>query len=174
MNESPPSSYRLMKLVALAQDTLDRLREEDGLVVETEEEIRAALADEGVSVESIMSALGRAALDAKIYVELISQRMADLRARQDRAERRVEAIRASLLQAMQQLGFSVYGDPEFSASWRMGPPPIHVTDIDALPDICVRTVREPNKRAIRDMMAVAPVPGVAVGNSQPVLTLRSK
>lgn len=172
MNHLPPNSYRLMNLIALAQETLDRLRQEDGQIIETEDELRTALNEEGVSVDSIMAVLGRAALDAQAMVGMISQRMADLRVRQDRAERRVETIRATLLQAMQSLGLSTYGDPEFSASWRMGKAKWHVTDIDALPASCVK--REENKRVIGDMLAVGPVPGVVVGNAAPILTLRSK
>lgn len=175
MNHAPPSSYRLMEVIAVAQSTLACLRDEDGLIAEDEAEIRAALNGEGVSVDSILTALGRAVLDAQTYAGLISERRMALQARQDRAERRIETIRAALLQAMQAIGLTTFGDPEFSASWRMGKPKVHVTSVDELPEACVRTIREPNKRAIGEMLAEGTeVPGASLSNAAPILVLRSK
>jgi hypothetical protein len=174
MNVPLPSAFRLMQVIADAQRTLSQLREEDGLVLETEDELRKALSVEGISVDAILATLGRAALDAQAEVGMISERMVDLRVRLDRAERKVEKIRTTLLQAMQALELPSYHDPEFSASVRPGKPRVVVTDVSALPASCIRTVIEPDKRAIADCLAAGPVPGAMFSNAQPVLTLRSK
>ncbi len=181
MNIKPPSSYRLMEIVALAQATLSHLREYDGQVIETEDELRAGLTEEGISIDEIITRLGRAALDAKAYVGMISQRMSDLQSRMDRANRRKEVIRNTLLQAMQALGLPSYHDPEFTASVRMGEPKVIVTDVDALPTHCVvhQVVKTPDKDAIREAISDAAsigkdVPGATLSNGVAILTLRSK
>jgi Siphovirus Gp157 len=175
MNAPLPSAFKLMQVIAEAQRTLSQLREEDGLVIETEDELHEALSIEGISVKGVLTKLGRAALDAQAYVGMISERMVDLRRRQDRAERRLETIRATLLQAMQSLELESYRDPEFSASVKLGKPKVVVTDVNALPGPCIRTVIEPDKRVIADYLAVGrPVPGAMLGNGAPYLTLKSK
>jgi len=182
MNHTPaPSSYRVMQIITLARDTLDRLREDDGLVIETEEELRSALNEEGAQLDSIMAALGCAALDAKLYVELISQRMADLRARQDRAERWEEVLRNTLLQAMQMLDVPTWKDPEFTAGVGWTKPKVYFTDVDLLPANCVRHKVEkiPDKAATREAIINAAaegktLPGATLGNPEPYLVLRSK
>lgn len=169
-----PSAYKLMEVIALAQATLARLREEDGLLLETELELRFALIDEGVSVDDVLSRLGRAALDAEVMVEVTKVRIDRLKARYERCQRREETIRATLLQAMQAVGLPSFPDPEFSASVSKGKAKVLVTDVDALPDDCVRLERVPIKTIIAQRLALGPVPGAILSNGGDVLSIRSK
>jgi hypothetical protein len=171
---TPPSAHRLMEVIALAQATLARLRAEDGLLLESEIELRFALIDEGVSVDDVISRLGRAALDAEVMVEVTKTRMDRLKARYERFVRREETIRATLLQAMQAVGMKSFHDPEFSASFSQGKSSVLITDAESLPDYAVRIKREPNKTAIAEYLQVGPVPGAVLSNGGDVLTLRSK
>lgn len=170
-----------MEVIALAQATLDRLREDDGLVLETEDELRGALADEGVTIDDVLSWLGRAALDARAYKEMIEQRMAALELRHARAEGHHETLRATLFQAMQALGLPSFRDAEFNASISSGKTKVFVTDIEALPTHCVhhKVVKTPDLGAIREAIADSAacgkeLRGATLSNAQPILTIRTR
>jgi hypothetical protein len=172
---SAPSSYHLMEVIALAQATLERLREEDGLVLETEDELRSALTEEGIGADEILSRLGRAALDATAMVEMTKARLDNLKARHARFERQEEIIRATLLQAMQAMGLKTFRDPEFNAAVANGKPKVIVTYVNALPATCVRTKREPDKTMIKYLLLQEDVvPGALLSNAEPFITIGSK
>lgn len=163
------------ELISLARRTLDQLRDEDGLVLETEDDIREALQDEGISIDGVLSTLGRAALDTKLMVDMIEGRMEALSMRLKRYERREAVIRATLLQAMSILGLKFFRDPEFNAYVREGKPKIIVTDIDALPPNCVRIKREPDKTAIGWILRDhGDVPGAMLSNAESYLVIGNK
>lgn len=170
-----PSSHRLMEVISLAQATLERLREEDGLVLETEAELRFALTDEGVSVDDVLSRLGRAALDAKAYGEAVDARIAALQLRRARFQGQEERWRQTLFQALQALGLSSFGSAEFSATVSKGKAKVMVTDVDALPPTCVRLKREPDRKAIAEWLEDGGLlAGATLSNAEPFLTIRCK
>ena len=166
---------RHVEVLTLARRRLEYLREDEGLVLETEEELRQALDEEGVSVDRILSILGRAKLDTKMMVEMIEARMEALAGRLKRYERQEANIKATLLRAMQILGLPSFRDPEFNAAVRTGNPKVIITDINALPEHCVRIKREPDKTLIGQILSDGgEVPGAMLSNAEAYLTLGAK
>lgn len=174
---APPSAWRVQQIVSLARQTLDSLREIHGLVIEDEDEALAALAEEGVDVETVLSMLGRAALDAKADVEAANARLAALCGRRDRAARREEVLRETLLAALQAVGMQSHKDAEFTASWRHGKPKLLITDETRLPAdlITEKITLEPDRQAIRAALDAGElIPGAQLSNGNSILTLRTK
>lgn len=178
MNEvRPVSGYHLQKVIALAQETISRLRSEDGLVIETEAEIATALADEGVQVEDVLRQLVRAALDAKAKGVAADARVADLRARRERFKRQEEAYRATVLAAMDALGMSKFSDPEFTLSISAGKPKLQIIDDAIIPDRYTEMIMttSPDKAAIKAALERGEeVPGATMSNGAAVLTVRTR
>jgi hypothetical protein len=173
----PPNTYAIQRLVALARETLASLRDEHGQVIDSDAELLAALADEGVGIDTVLSHLGRAALDAAADVAAADARINALSARYDRHARRESALRAALLQAMGAVGLKSYKDAEFTAAVRYGQARVQITDPDALPaGLVTETVtRKPHRVAIRDALeAGKTIPGATLDNGPPVLTIRNK
>lgn len=167
------NSPRHTEVLNLARITLARLRDEHGLVLDDDEDVLAALAEEGISIDEILSRLGRAALAADDMVEMLDARIKRLTARRDRFKSREALIRGTLLQAMQTLGLKKFRDAEFTAGVAEGKPKVIITDPDALPATCVRIKREPDKPMIRWHLDHGLVPGAELSNAESFLTIRS-
>jgi hypothetical protein len=176
MNEYQ-DTWAVAHIVTIARDTLASLRDEHGQIIDGDAELLAALADEGVDVSTVLSRLGRAALDAAADVAAADARIEALRARRDRHLRREAAMRAALQQAMGALGLRKYRDAEFSASRRYGQAKLVITNAAEIPDDLVKesVTRSPLRPEIRAAMdAGRTVPGVLLDNTAPVLTLLTK
>jgi len=93
-------------------------------------------------------------------------------------EQRSENTRSAMSWAMQESGMKkIPADvlPDLSVSMRDGKAPLSDPDMTLLPDEFCRFKREPDKAKIREALeAGADVPGAYLGNSKPVLTIRSK
>jgi hypothetical protein len=177
VNAAPPNAWRVQQIVSLARQTLDSLREIHGLVIDDEDEALAALAEEGVDVETVLSRLGRAALDARADVEAANARLTALAGRRDRAARREEVLRETLLAALQAVGMKSHKDAEFSASWRHGKPKLLITDETRLPaDLITQKITlVPDREAIRAALDAGElIPGASLSNGNSILTLRTK
>lgn len=162
-----------IEVITLARMTLEAARNEDGLVLETDDEILSALSEEGVTVNDALSRLGTAVLDAEAMVEMTEIRMTNLAARRDRYKRRAQLLRGTLQQSMDMLGLKKFRDAEFSVAVMAGKPKVIITDIDALPESCIRTKREPDKTILRWRLEQGPVPGAELSNAESYLTIRS-
>lgn len=177
MTAVAPSAWQIQQIVSLARQTLAGLREDHGQVIDDDDQTLDALAGEGVDAATALSSLGRAALDAKAWVEATNARIDDLCARRDRAERREEILRETLLSALMALGLSAHKDVEFTASWRHGKPKLLVTDVAALPADLVteQVVRVADRTAVRAALdAGEMIPGATLGNAAPILMIRNK
>ena len=174
-------TYRMQQIMRVAEATVEWLRTEHGQVIDTIDEIIAALDAEGIDAPGVLRAMTRAALDAKAMKEAADTRLADLRERSERFGRQYDRWRAALADAMEIMpadkdGKRKFVDPEFTLSLRPGEAKLVVTDVDALPDHCVRLERKPIMSAIKEWsMAGDPMPpGVELRNGAPVLTVRSR
>jgi hypothetical protein len=172
MNEQSPSAWRVMQVIALAQQTLDTLRTEHGQVLEDEDSLRAALADEGASVDVLLSAIGRGILDARADVDAANARLDALCARRDRAARREERLRDTLLQALQAIGMSSFKAIEFGASWNAGKSRLAI--VGEVPDDFTVAERKPVTMDIKAELERGPLPFAVWTTPVPVLTIRSK
>jgi Siphovirus Gp157 len=189
-----PSAYQLEKIVSLAQQTVESLRTEHGLVLDDDESLLAALAEENVPVERIITLLVRAALDSKAMGVAADARLFDLRQRRKRFQRAEAAYRKTVQDVLESLGLTKFSDPEFTLSLGAGQSKVIVTEIDPwrLPDewVTVETTRTPDKARIKTALEArraeinaalergAGVPpeleGAILSNGSAVLTVRTK
>lgn len=86
-----------------------------------------------------------------------------------RAEKRREAALA-LLNAMGQRKIEM---PDFTASIRAVPPKVEITDEAALPDSVCKTVRMPDRAAIKEALASGPVAGAHMSNGAETISIRT-
>jgi chromosome segregation ATPase len=112
--------------------------------------------------------------DAKIMVSGLKEHISDLRARQDRFEWRIDSLRQTIATLMDRANVSKIEMAAATVSIRNGQPQL-VGDIDPmdLPVDLVRTTIEPDKTAIKNALkAGREVPGYALSNAPPQLTIR--
>jgi hypothetical protein len=101
--------------------------------------------------------------------------ISDLRARQDRYDRRQEALRALAFRIMEIAGLKKLELPLATLAIAAGRPKVVITDAAALPAVYVRTVREPAKVLIADTIKSGhAVPGAELSNAEPVLSIHVK
>lgn len=174
---SAPSNFSVQKAVSLAQMTIAKLRDEDGLVIETDEELSAALADENASLDTILQRLVSAALDAKANKDAADERLGALAARKNRYARHEKAYRDTLLSVMEAVGQRKFSCVEASLSVSDGKPKVQIIDQTLLPASLVREELSyvPDNALIKAALERGEeINGAVLSNGPPVLTLRSK
>jgi hypothetical protein len=145
--------------------------------LDTEDEIIAALKEEGVAVDIVLSRLIRAILDAKAIAAATDARINDLRDRRARFHRREEAYRGTLAAVLETLGLRRYADPEASVYVTDGRSKVIITDAAAIPPALVETtvLHTPDKARIAEAIQRGDVvPGATLANPAPIVTVRSK
>lgn len=153
MSTTAPSAYALSAIVSQAMRTLETLRTEHGQVIDTDDELLAALAEENVPVKHLLTLLVRSSLDDKAMGEALESRIADMRQRRERFQRGEEAKRAVIQQVMEAVGLKSVKEPEFTLSLSVGRPKVIITEPDPrlLPDawVTIAVTRTPDKAAIK-------------------------
>lgn len=113
--------------------------------------------------------------EAETMYRAIDTNMCELRARQERFERREEAMRALELKILEAADLRKAELPEATLSIANGVRKVIITDESELPDDAFRVKREPNKQLIKAWMdAGQEVPGAILSNAEPHLTIRTK
>lgn len=172
-----PSAWQLQRVVAMAQATVVSLREDDGLIIETDDEVMTALSEEGVDVADVLRRLVQASLQAKADAAAAKQRITDLQMRRERFVRQEDAYRATVAAVMEALNLTSFRDPEFTLSLRAGQPKVLITDAGKIPPqlIEVSVIRTPDKAAIRTALDNGEdVPGASLSNGSTILTVNTK
>lgn len=100
--------------------------------------------------------------------------MSDMRERKERLLARADKRRDAALQMMDAIGLRKIEQPDFSASIRNVPPKVEITDEAALPDELCKTVRSPDRAAIKEALTHGPVAGAQLSNGASTLTIRTK
>ena len=176
-----PSAYTIERVVSAVQQAMDKLQlehtEGDAFTDDTDAQF-ITLDAATLDVHQVMLRLLLAATEAKANAEAVNARMDALSARKARFVRQSDAWREAALQIILALPElfpkGVFKDALVSASVRAGKPGTIITDEAALPDMYVRTKREPDKTAIRDdMLQGVVIPGAELRNPQPFITIRS-
>lgn len=127
------------------------------------------------SIDHVLSKLVETALDAAAMADAIKARKGELADRQSRFERKDEAMRKLILSVMERAELPKIQLTEATLSMRQLPPSPIITDATALPDNCVRIERKPDMKAIKaEIEGGRDVPGVAMSNGRPSLTVRTK
>lgn len=153
------------RVADLAQHDADT--DEAALLAEIERDVPDA--------QRVMALLVRAIGEAEADADAIAERIAALASRKDRAKRRAETMRGLLLAVMEAAGAQKWKHPEFTVSVSAGRPGVLITDETALPTECLRTVVEPDKSKIKQLLeAGTPIAGAVLANGVPALTIRNK
>jgi len=172
-----PSSWKLERVIALAQQTLDSLRTEHGQIIEDDATAIDSLLAEGVDIPALMRSMVRASQEAKANADAVGLRIDELKTRVARYDRQQEKWRETILAAMQALDMTKHSDPEFSLSIRDGNAKLHIADIDALPRkmVVIIKIKKPLTADIRAALESGKtVAGATLGNAAPILTIRSR
>ena len=113
--------------------------------------------------------------EAGAFIEGIDDLIHDLKVRQDRFERRSDAMRGLAFRVMNIAEVRKVELAQATLSLRNGAPKVIVTDEARLPEDCIRIKREPNKIAIKERLERGEhVDGAELSNAEPGLLVRIK
>jgi hypothetical protein len=144
-------------------------------VLEDDEAWLATLESE-TNFDEILTTIVRRIEDTKALVIGTKDRFEELKARKDRFEHRVETLRELAFKIMHAAELAKKELPEATLSLRAGTPQlIGDAEPDDLPDELCKISRSLDRTKIKDALkAGLTVPGFALSNSQPSLTIRIK
>jgi hypothetical protein len=168
MNHAP-SSFAVERAMSAAMSLILSLGPdpEDELVLDSLEG--------ETDVLDVVRRIIRSALEMESMAEAAKAREADLATRRARFEANAERARETVKQMLDALGVNRLQSEDFTVSLKLGPPKVIVTDPDALPAEFVRTVRSPDKTAIKAALdAGRGVPGALTSNGSLVLAVRTR
>ena len=151
----------------------DRIRSQDPQI---DEQTLADTVEGLTDLHEILMAVVRAALSDEALVLGLKCRISDMQGRLDRLQDRAAKRRQIARDVMVELDLKKLNAPDFTASIREGMPSLMVIDEAAVPSIYWEP-REP--RLMRQELAAelkqgAEVPGVALSNPEPVLSVRTR
>lgn len=139
-----------------------------------EETWRLTLESESNTFECLRM-IERKRQEAETMYRAIDTNMCELRARQERFERREEAMRALAFDILQAADLRKAELPEATLSIANGKPRVIITDDTKLPPDCWRVKREPNKTRIAELFAAGTtVYGATLSNAEPHLVVRTR
>ena len=128
---------------------------------------------EGLGLNDLLARLLGSAQDAKHFGAAIADRIGELRQRQDRFNRKQEAMRALMFRLLQSSGLPKVQLPEGTLSVSKGRDKVEITDETRLPKWALRVVKSPDKTAIAEKLkAGKKVPGAEMKPGEPGLTVR--
>jgi hypothetical protein len=125
--------------------------------------------------EMIAAVIRSALVDEALHAGL-RFRLDDMKQRLTRLEVRAAKKRQLALEAMSEVGFTKFEQPDFTASARAGSPALIVVAEDKVPS--TYWVPQPPKldrqTILGELKRGAEIPGVQLSNPQPVLMVRTK
>ena len=130
-SQSVPSPQQVRSEIARHTFLRERLK------VEIPEIDCETLADtlEGISdLREVLGEVLRSALEDEAYIQGLSSRLSEMRARLQRLESRAEKKRSLVFRAMIEGEIPKLTEPDFSASLRQGAPTLEIICVDAIPD----------------------------------------
>lgn len=150
-----------------------RLRLEDP---EIDEEVLADTVEGLTNVHEILAAIVKAALTDEALAWGLKLRVKDMQARFERLEERAHIRRRIARDVMVECDIKKLADPEFTVSIRPGTPALVVVDEAEIPHQFwePRDPRLNKQDLLSQLKHGAAIPGVALSNPEPVLSVRSK
>lgn len=171
------SAWRLEQAMSLLMQSREALLLADPELAEDETELLRLLeAGEAGDALDVLRRLVRAAILAENRAEATGGMIARLQARHERYVRREENLRAAVLAALQVLDLKRVEAPDFTATRRLGPRRVIVTDETLLPAefIRERIERSPDKIALKEVLVEGVViDGALLANGVDVLAIKS-
>lgn len=137
--------------------------------------LRLDTVDGATDLEPLMSRLVRMRQERLAMAEGINTYVADLTARRDRFARGADGLKGLMLQLMRSAQLPKMVLPEATVSVTKARETVSITDIDALPQGAFKTIRQPDKTAIKAMIdAGDDVPGAAIVMGETSISVRVK
>ena len=157
--------------------TYDLLKER--LLAEVPDIDAETLADtlEGLTdLREMIAAVVRSALEDEALASALATRLADMRERLARLEKRADRKRELALTTMTDADIGRLTEPDFTASLRQGAPQLEVTSEDILPDIYWKPQppKVDRQKLLNDLKGGADVAGASLVPGSLQLTVRSK
>jgi hypothetical protein len=130
---------------------------------------------EGIShAPDLIATFIRDARSDEAMAEALKAMIGDMVIRKERFVYRAERRRLAAQRLMDACELRKIEMPDFTASVRSVPSKVVIDDEAALPDTLCRTIRQPDKAAIREALAMGAVTGAHLTNGSETLTIRVK
>ena len=132
---------------------------------------------EGITdLHEMIAAVIRSALVDEALQAGLRTRIEEMRQRLTRLAERGFKRRQLALEAMNEVGLKKLEQPDFTASARLGAPPLVVTSDQAIPEVywIPQPPRLDRQTVTADLRHGDQVPGACLGNPAPLLTVRTK
>jgi phosphosulfolactate phosphohydrolase-like enzyme len=170
------SSYRIAEAMTALAQARDRVLAMDPTAADDDRLLADTIEGEAEGDPmAVIDALVAAAIHANDMAEIAHVRATELAERKARFKRRNEQLRGVVQEMLTALDIRKLERVQYTASIRAGTPHVVVTDIDDLPEIYVRTKREPDKAAILAALKGGyEFDGATLSNSPYQLALRTK
>lgn len=164
MNLSPHARALLSAVASSAASRYEDAADDD---------LVALLNEENPDLDRLVSALVRAEGEARAHVEALKAYMAKLDARLDAIKQRAGNARMTLHNIMDTVGVRQWRTAEATISLRDGKAGVVLIDEAAIPEQFFRVKRTPDITAIKEACdAGGVIPGVAIANGTPSITIR--
>ena len=151
----------------------DRIKAQDPQI---DEQTLADTVEGLTDLHEIVQAIIRAALNDEALVLGLKCRISDMQGRLERLQDRAAKRRQIARDVMVELDLKKLNAPDFTASIRDGTPSLMVINEDAVPSIYWQPSEPRLKRQelANELKQGAEVPGVALSNPEPVLSVRTR
>jgi Siphovirus Gp157 len=146
------------------------------LYPETDEETLHDTLEGITDLHEMIAAVIRSALVDEALQAGLRTRIEEMRQRLTRLAERGLKKRQMALEAMNEAGLKKLEQPDFTASARLGAPPLVVTSEHSVPDgyWMPQPLRLDRQTLTSDLRRGDQVPGACLGNAAPILTVRTK
>src|SRR5690242_7683433 len=168
------SYYSLVKREILTYQVFKSRLQQQDLALD-EETLRDTL--EGITdLHEMIAAVIRSALVDEALQAGLRTRIEDMRQRLGRLAERGLKKRRLAIEAMNEAGLKKLEQPDFTASARLGAPPLVVTSEQDVPEsYWVPQPPKLDRQALTsDLRHGDEIPGACLGNAAPILTVRTK
>jgi hypothetical protein len=143
--------------------------------LQDDEEALALSLDSETDATALLSQIVARLGETEALINGTANWISDLRSRHGNYDRRKDALRDLAFRIMEIAGLPRLELPLATLSISAGAKKVVITDEKALPSAYVRTVREPAKTLIGQMLRAGhEVPGAELSNAEPHLTIRVK
>jgi Siphovirus Gp157 len=168
----------LANAARIVAELRQRLQSEYGLV-DGEEAMEDTL-EGATELPELLAMMARDAVQAEDYAEAIKGRIQAISERKARLEVRATKLRNAIAWALQEAGWKrIPSDalPEMSATLSIGKRPLVIENEAEIPSMFLRvkTLTEIKRPELREWLEEGKtMPAARLGNSQPILTIRTK
>jgi hypothetical protein len=139
-----------------------------------DDEAWALTLESETDLDEVLTSIVRRIEDTKALVIGTKDRFDELKARKDRFENRVEALRGLAFKLMEAANVAKLELPEATLSLRNVAPAVVIIDEEKLPDIACKFERKPDKAKIKELLSTGVVAGAAMSNGGKTVSIRVK